>query len=203
MRLTICVAAWLIATGFIAAERVSAQRAADAAPAAGNPGLLGVRGDERRVLEYLLHDWNSDSAITSVDVAMDALKVRPSDELRFRIGSHIKAHPELHATVRKWGWETIVLTPNEKLVARGIVNPERDKQTSPSKADLAKTVGISERDVNRAVEMLARYDILKIDQSVGGIGYVATKPRYTNWPQWLDFQFHRVSLASGRTFCVD
>jgi len=64
-------------------------------------------------------------------------------------------------------------------------------------------VGIPERDVNRAVEILARYDILKIDPSVGGIGYVATKPRYSNWPQWLDLQFHRVSLASGRTFCVD
>lgn len=203
MRLKVCFAAWLIAAIFVPAERVSAQRAAGANATADNPGLVGVRRDERRVLEYLINDWNSDSAITSVDVAMDALKMRPSDEVRFRIGSHIKTHPELHATVRKWGWETIVLTPTEKLVARGIVNPERDKHAPPSKADLAKMVGTSERDVNRAVEMLARYDILKFDPSVGGIGYVTTKPRYTNWPQWLDFQFHRVSLASGRTFCVD
>jgi transcription initiation factor TFIIIB Brf1 subunit/transcription initiation factor TFIIB len=96
----------------------------------------------------------------------------------------------------------MVLTPTEKLVARAIVNAERDQHAPPSRAEIATMVRISEKDVDRAVAMLARYDILKVDHSAGGIGYVATKPRYVFWQQWLDFQFHRVSLASGRTFCV-
>jgi len=166
-------------------------------------GLAGLKGNDRRVVEYLLNDWGKDFSITSVDIALDALKVRPSDDLRFRIGNHIKNHPELHAVLRQWGWETTVLIPNEKLVARAIVNAERDKQKLPSKAEIAKMVGIPEKQVERAVEMLARYEILKRDRSVGGIGYVATKPRYVNWQPWLDFQFHRVTLASGRTFCVN
>ncbi len=168
-----------------------------------NPGLAGLKGDDRRVVEFLLNDWGKDYSITSVDIALDALKVRPSDELRFRIGNHIKNHPELHAVLRQWGWETTVLIPNEKLVARAIVNAERDKQKLPSKAEIAKMVGIPEKQVERAVEMLARYEILKRDRSAGGVGYVAAKPRYINWQPWLDFQFHRVTLASGRTFCVN
>ncbi|HLQ45564.1 MAG TPA: hypothetical protein VK137_12585 [Planctomycetaceae bacterium] len=202
MRLKICVAACLIAACAAPTERLLAQRATPSTTA-DNPGLVGLRGDERRVVEYLLDDWAKDSAVTTVDIAMDALKVRSSDERRFRIGNHIKNHPELHAVIRQWGWETIVLTPNEKLVARAIVNAERDKPAPPAKADIAKMVAVSEKDVNGAVEMLTRYGILKADGSVGGIGYVATKPRYVNWPQWLDFQFRRVSLASGRTFCVN
>src|SRR3989442_15733392 len=82
MRLRICVAAWLIAACAAPTERLSAQRATPS-ETADNPGLGGLRGDERRVVEYLLDDWGKDSAATTVDIAMDALKVRPNDELRF------------------------------------------------------------------------------------------------------------------------
>ena len=50
-----------------------------------------------------------DYSVTSVDIAMNAVKVAPSDETRFRIGNYIKAHPELHEVVRRWGWVTLVL----------------------------------------------------------------------------------------------
>jgi len=178
-------------------------RRAESIAAPQNAGLAGLKGNDRRVVEYLLNEWGKDFSITSVDMAMDALKIRPSDDMRFRIGNHIKNHPELHEVIRRWGWETIVLTPNEKLVARAIVNAERDKQKLPAKGEIARMVGISEKEVERGVETLGRYEILKRDRSAGGIGYVATKPRYVNWQPWLDFQFHRVTLASGRTFAVN
>lgn len=203
MRLNICLAGWLIAVLASPTQGVFAQQRADPTATFQNPGLVGLKGNERRVVEYLLTDWGKDFSVTSVDIAMDALRMRPSDEMRFSIGNHMKNHPELHAVLRQWGWETIVLTPNEKLVARAIVNSERDKQKPPLKAEVARMVGISEKEVERAVEMLARYEILKRDRSVGGIGYVATRPRYIDWQPWLDFQFHRVTLASGRTFCVN
>jgi hypothetical protein len=202
MRVNIYLAAWLVALWASPTPRVLAQRAAPSATVE-NPGLAGLQGTERRVVDYLVDDWGKDSAVTSVDIGMAALKLRPSDEMRFRIGTHIKRHPELHAVLRQWGWETIVLTPTEKLVARAIVNAERDQHAPPSRAEIATMVRISEKDVDRAVAMLTRYDILKADHAAGGIGYVATKPRYVNWQQWLDFQFHRVSLAAGRTFCVN
>ena len=169
-----------------------------AARAATNQAQLSPQ--EQKVIDYLVNDWGQDFSVTSVDIAMAALKVDQSDEARFRIGNHIKNHPELHSVVRQWGWQTVVLTPNEKLVARAIVNREHDKQRSPSTEDLAKSVGISEQEVKGAVQMLARYGILKREKSVGGIGYVAAETRYLNWQPWLDFQFHRVALSSGRIF---
>src|SRR5215831_6216122 len=96
-------------------------RRAESTATPSNPGLAGLNGVERRVVEYLLNDWGKDFSITSVDIALEALKVRPSDDLRFRIGNHIKNHPELHTVLRQWGWETVVLTPNEKLIARAII----------------------------------------------------------------------------------
>ena len=165
-----------------------------------NPNLAGLNGNERKVVEYLLGEWDDDYNLTSVDVAMEALGLQPSDEMRFRIGGHIKKHPELHAVIRQWGWITLALTRNEKLVARAVVNAERDKQKTPSPADLAKSVSISEKEARSAVRTLVRYGILKRDKSVGGVRYVAAAPRYLNWQPWLDFQFHRLTLSSGRIF---
>jgi predicted DNA-binding transcriptional regulator len=164
------------------------------------PKLTGLRPEEKRVVQYLLKDWGIDYSITSVDVAIDALGLRQSDDLRFRVGNYIKNHPELHAVIRQWGWQTVALNPNEKLVARAIVNAERDKRAAPSKAELSNAVGVSEIQVERAVATLARYGILKRDRVAGGVGYVASESRYVNWQPWLDFQFHRVALSSGRIF---
>jgi len=177
-----------------------AKKKAESETESEGPRLAGLRPDEKKVVRYLLKDWGTDYNITSVDVAIDALGLRQSDELRFRVGNYIKDHPEVHAVIRQWGWQTVVLNPNEKLVARAIVNAERDKQPARSKAELAKAVGISEKEADHAVAMLARYRILKRDRAAGGVGYAASESRYVNWQPWLDFQFHRVALSSGRIF---
>ncbi len=93
------------------------------ASGAGNQGQLNAQ--EQKVIDYLVNDWGQDFSVTSVDIAMAALKVERSDETRFRIGNYIKTHPELHEIIRRWGWVTLVLTPDEKLVARALINPER------------------------------------------------------------------------------
>src|SRR5438128_12468148 len=102
---------------------------------------------------------------------MNALKVAPSDETRFRIGNYIKTHPELHEIIRRWGWVTLVLTPDEKLIARALINTERDNKPSPSVSELATAVGIAEPDVKRGLAMLERYEILKKDSKPGGMGF--------------------------------
>ena len=170
------------------------------------PKLAGLKDDEKKVISYLLQDWNKweeEYSITSVDIAMDALHVPASSDKRFRIGSYIKSHPELSEVVRDWGWQTIVLTPDEKLVARSIVNAERNKQKAPAKSEIAHLVGITDKEVDESLRNLSRFGILRRDHSAGGVGYVAAAPRYVNWQPWLDFQFHRLTLSSGRSFCVN
>lgn len=156
--------------------------------------------DERRIMEHLLNDWNEDYSVTSVDLAVQSLGLNASAELRFRVGSYIKTHPELHEVIRRWGWQTLVLTPDEKLVARAIINPIRDKRKALTAAEISRQAGISQEATREAIETLARYGILKRDKSVGGVGYAPADNRYRNWDPWLDFQFHTVALDDRRLF---
>src|SRR5713226_8425730 len=82
-----------------------------AASAASEQAQLNAQ--EQKVIDYLVSDWGQDYSVTSVDIAMNAVKVAPSDETRYRIGNYIKAPPELHEVIRRWRWLTLVLTPDE------------------------------------------------------------------------------------------
>jgi len=158
-----------------------------------------LKPEEKKVVDYLVGDWGEDYSVTSVDIAMEALKVKSSDETRFRIGSYVKAHPELHEVIRRWGWVTLVLTPDEKLTARALINAEREGIPAPGVADIAKAVGVSDDQAKRSLAMLERYEILKKESSAGGAGYKVV-PHYIKWEPRLDFLFHKVTLASGRQF---
>jgi hypothetical protein len=171
-----------------------------AANAASDQGQLNSQ--DQRVIDYLVKDWGQDFSVTSVDIAMAVLKVEQSDETRFRIGNYIKTHPELHEIVRRWGWVTLVLTPDEKLIARALINAERDGKPAPSTSGLAKSVGVSEAQVKRGLNMLERYEILKKDSTAGKTDY-RIMPRYFKWEPRLDFVFHKISLDSGRQFNVN
>jgi len=161
-----------------------------------------VSAEDQKVIDYLIKDWGEDFSVTTVDQALRALKIESSEETRFRIGSHIKAHPELHEVIRRWGWVTLVLTPDEKLLARALINAQRDTKPAPSVSELAKAVGIKEPDIERGLAMLARYEILSKNTNVAGSAYTVT-PRYIKWEPRLDFVFHNVTLDSGRQFSVN
>src|SRR3989454_6493968 len=161
-----------------------------------------LNAQDQKVIDYLMKDWGEDSSVTSVDIAMNAVKVAPSDETRFRIGNYIKAHPELHEVIRRWGWVTLVLTPDEKLIVRALINAERDGKPVPSVSELTMSVGVKEPDVKRGLAMLERYEILKKDSKAGGVKY-AVITRYIKWEPRLDFVFHKISLYSGRQFNVN
>src|SRR2546425_5069994 len=161
-----------------------------------------LTAQEQKVIDYLVKDWGEDSNVASVDIAMNTLKVAPSDETRFRIGNYIKTHPELHEVIRRWGWVTLVLTPDEKLIARALINAERDGKPVPTVSELTTVVGVKEPDVKRGLAMLERYEILKKDSKAKGVGY-AVMPHYIKWEPRLDFVFHKISLDSGRQFNVN
>jgi hypothetical protein len=99
--------------------------------------------------------------------------------------------------IRQWGWETLVLTPNEKLIARAIINAARDQKPAPALTEIPKAVAVSQNDVERSLMMLELYQILKRDESAGGVGYAVAAPRYLNWHPRLDFIYHRMAISSG------
>lgn len=157
-----------------------------------------LRPEEQEVIKYLVADWGEDYSVTSVDIAMVALNMKPSDEKRFRIGSYIKQHPELHEIIRRWGWVTLVLTPDEKLIARSLINAERDSKSQPSISEIAKAVELTETQAGRGLSMLERYEIVR--RTSGNDASYKVMPRYLKWEPRLDFIFHKVSLDSGRQF---
>ncbi len=158
---------------------------------------------EKKVVEYLQGVWGKDNSVTSVDQAMEVVGLRPSDETRLRIGQYVKRHPELHVVIRQWGWETLVLTPDEKLIARAIIDAARDQKPAPALADIAKAVAIPQNDVKRGLAMLEQYQILKREESSGGARYAVAASRYINWHPRLDFIFHRMTVSSGRNTSVN
>ena len=158
---------------------------------------------EKKVIEYLQGVWGKDHSVTSVDQAMEFVGLRPSDETRLRIGQYIKRHPELHVVIRQWGWETLVLTPDEKLIARAIINAAREQKPAPALADIAKAVAIPQNDVKRGLAMLEQYQILEREEPVRGMGYSVAASRYLNWHPRLDFVFHRMTVSSGRNTSVN
>lgn len=170
------------------------------APTPNRPNLAGLDPEERKVLEHLLDEWGKDFSVTSLDLAARSLGMQVSDEMRFRIGFYIQTHPELHEVIRRWGWQTLVLTPDEKLIARAIINQVRTKRKAPSLAEIARQVKITKKQTTAGLEMLGRFRVLRRDKAVGGVGYVAAEPRYLTWERWLDLQFHTVALSDGRLF---
>jgi hypothetical protein len=180
---------------------VKAQAVRQSTQATANDVELSPR--EKKVIEYLQGVWGKDHSVATVDQAMAIVGVRASDETRFRIGQYIKQHPELHVIIRRWGWETLVLTPDEKLIARAIINAARDQKPTPTLETIAQAVDLSQNDVKRGLAMLEQYQILKRDEAAGGAGYSVTAPRYLNWHPRLDFVFHRMTVSSGRNTSVN
>src|SRR5215472_16168745 len=152
-----------------------------------------LSAQDQKVIDYLVKEWGEDYSVTTVDQAMKAVNADRSEETRFRIGSYIKAHPELHEVIRRWGWVTLVLTPDEKLIARALINAQRDVKPAPALSELAKAVAIKEPDVKRGLALLARYEILTQDGKAARNGYTVT-PRYIKWEPRLDFVFHNITL---------
>ncbi len=195
--LTLCFAI-LPATPQISVEAQSERQSTQSAA-----GGSELSPQEKKVIERLQSVWGKENSVTSVDQAIEIVGLRPSDETRFRVGQYIKEHPELHVVIRRWGWETLVLTPDEKLIARAIINAALEQKPSPGLAEIAKAVGVSQNDVERGLAMLERYQILKRDEAVGGAGYAVAAPRYLNWHPRLDFVFHRMTVSSGRNTSVN
>ena len=93
---------------------------------------------------------------------------------------------------------TLAGTPDKKLIARALVNAERDGKPAPSIAEIARAAAIGEDQATRGLACLSG-TIIQRDPSRRGAAY-KVMPRYLKWEPRLDFLFHKVPVAGGRQF---
>ena len=156
---------------------------------------------QQRVLDYLVANWGEDTAATSIDLAMKIVGGRYSPEDRYVLAVHIREHPELHRVLRRFGWETVALNPEEKLIARQLSWAERERRPAPTLDQLGRAIGVSSRVIRDGLQMLERLAIVRRDPSARGAGYRMASERYVNWEGLgrIDFMFHRAEVEGLKT----
>jgi hypothetical protein len=120
---------------------------------------------------------------------------------RRRLGDYLLAHPELHPALERWGARTFILTEDEKLLGRYLVQHAVDGRGQTTRAAAAAAIGGSEMQVERGLALLEHLGLVETSRARGAIvSFIAP-----NWPELmgpLAFTFHTVQRDSGERFNV-
>ena len=167
------------------------------------PGVT-LTDKQQKVLDYMLNDWNKQMRITGVDLAMQNVGGQYSSDDRYAIGVYLRNNPRLHRALRTFGWETVALTPTEKLIARIVSRAERERQPPPTQMEFARNLEVFPAAVSDALKMLERLGIMRPDPAVKGFGYRMAEDRYQDWEgaMRITFMSHRVRVEGEKPFEV-
>ncbi len=160
-----------------------------------------LSGDEAAVLDYLRAQWDKLFRLATVAQAVAALGLPWDDAARLRLGDYLLAHPALHPLLERWGVLTFVLTEDEKLLARALLQRAVDGRGRVERDTLAATLKRTVAAVERGANALQHTGLLTWREERGAIVYAFA----SNWPERvgpLAFAFHTVTLEGGEQFNV-
>lgn len=182
-----------------------AQSRAGLVQSAAPPSVAPLTPAQQKVVDYLLANWGKQMNVTTVGLAMQSLGGSYTVDDRYVIGLHLKNHPELHRTLRTFGWETFALEPREKRVALVLSRAEREQKPVPSLDELAAGLRDTPEAVAGSIRSLERFGIVRRDQSAGGVGYRMADDRYVDWEgaMRITFMDHRVHVEGLEPFNVN
>ena len=187
--------------------------------------------DENAIEQLLVSDWASGLRITTVPQAMHRLGMADDLEQRWEIANRMDAlwHSTLETPekirevnmaigqiteeeqasllkswpdqVRSWDRASILLTDNEKLIARQILYRQRSSATLPSPEDIAATIAIGTEETANGIRMLTLLGFLTLpeNQPVAGYTLAADHGRFL---EGLGFSFHTVTLDDEVRFGI-
>lgn len=195
----------IVGTLFVTLASACAQSRSHAVQTA--PPALGaaLTPAQQKVVDYMLANWAKQMNVTTVTLAMQTLGGSFTPEDRVRVGLHLKEHPELHRTLRTFGWETFALEPREKRIALVLSRAERERRSPPSVAELAEPLHETPDAVTDGMQMLERFGILRRDPTAGPIAYRMADQRYVDWEgaMRITFMDHRVHVEGLEPFNVN
>jgi len=161
----------------------------------------GARSADARVLRYLRSHWSRLFRLTTVAQAMAALDLPPDPEQRLRIGDHLLAHPETHATLGRWGARTFILTEDEKRLGRYLALHPRGVAGRRSAARAGAALGCTPDEVQRRLSALERVGLVAVQGASGRRAYRLV-PGWRQLAGPLEFTYHAVTLEGGEQFNV-
>ena len=187
--------------------------------------------DENAIEKLLVNDWESGLRLTTVPQAMHRLGFADDVESRWRIAGGLYDHwqstlgsPEKLQEVASaiglksssetetlsqhwqkqvvtWGLASILLTDNEKLIARHIWARHRQELVLPVPENIEVSLEIPTHEVYDGVQMLARLGFLSVQESQSISGYTLAEDA-DRFHEGLGFTFHTVTLEDDEQFGI-
>ncbi len=149
-------------------------------------------------MDYLLEDWDKRFRSTSTPLAMANLGMEPDDAVRLEIGGHFRAHPELANNLKYWGANNYILSNDEKLIAKYLLNTFQDEDRLPGLAELSEAVALPEAETAQRLRFLADAGLLA-PSADGDPGYVLADG-YKTFGGPLRYNFHTVEIEGEKPF---
>ena len=187
--------------------------------------------DQNAIEKLLISDWASGLRITTVPQAMRRLGIADDIDQRWAMANHMDAlwHSTLEAPekiqevnsaiglttaedqagltehwrdqVGSWDRASILLTDNEKLMARHILYRRRYRSSLPSLEDIAASVGTGPEETASGIRMLAKLGFLAF-AAVHDVANYSLTEDHGRFLDGLGFSFHTVTLDGDERFGI-
>ena len=187
--------------------------------------------DEKAIEKLLIGDWASGLRITTIPQAMNRLGFADDLEIRWKIVSRMGAlwHSTLETPekvqeinsaigsvtdedqaalsqhwrnqVGDWDRTSILLTENEKLIARHILLCQRSGSRLPTPEDIGAAVDTGPEETANGIRMLSLLGFLGIPNGESFDGYILAED-HGRFLDGLGFSFHTLTLADGERFGI-
>ncbi len=159
-----------------------------------------LSADGQKIVDYLLDDWDEQGHSTSISLAMKILDMKPNDTVRLEVGEHFRAHTDLANNLKWRGTNNYILSNDEKLIAKYLINTYTNEKRIPDLKELSEEVGIPESNLNGRLNFMAQAGLLQASSNEK-LGYALTD-KYNRWGGPLRYNFHTVAQENAKAFDV-
>lgn len=164
------------------------------------PGPSDLSAEVQQVVDYLFKDWERQFRSTTISQAMANLDMKPDDALRLQVIDYLRANRDKARNLRTWGPNNYILTNDEKLIAKFLLNTKRDESRLPSRREISSKLDIPEREVGDRLAFMAQVGFLyAINDEALGYALGAGAGR---WGGPMRHNFHTIHVEGEPVFDV-
>ena len=184
----------LVLWGFLIPSAITISYAAD------KVDYKDLSDEGKRVVQYLKKDWKERFRSTTIPWAMRNLGLEPDDGMRLKIGQYFRDHPGLIRNLRFWGANNYILSDEEKLIAKFLINSHEKEGSVPDVEESTHALGISEKTLKARLAFMSQAGLLQESENEE-LGY-ALAEGHKRWGGPLRHNFHTVHVEGEKPFGV-